>query len=94
MPQKSKDARMRFAANVERGRTRLGYSVDQLAERSQMGKAELEAVLRGEKEAHVDSIIRIAGALDVSPGKLYDGVAWIPDGEGGGEYRIDERSDD
>lgn len=85
---------MRFAANVERLRRQLGYSVDQLAERSRIGKEELEAILRGETEAHVDSIYLLAGSLDVSPGKLYDGVAWVPDGAGGGEYRIDERPGD
>jgi transcriptional regulator with XRE-family HTH domain len=73
---------------VERLRGQRGYSLAQLAERSGMGTAELEAILRGESEAHVDSILRLAGALDVSPGKLYEGVAWIPDGEGGGEYRV------
>ena len=90
MAQKPQEARRRFAANVERLRTQRGYSLDQLAKRSQLGKAELEAILRGEREAHVDSIYRLAGSLDVTPGELYAGVAWIPDGEGGGEYRIDE----
>jgi transcriptional regulator with XRE-family HTH domain len=90
MAQKSKDARIRFAANVERLRGQRGYSLDQLAARSQMGMKELEAVLHGESEARVDSILRLAGALDVSPGKLYEGVAWIPDGEGGGQYRVDD----
>jgi transcriptional regulator with XRE-family HTH domain len=88
MAQKSNEARMRFAANVERLRRERGYSAGQLAERSGMRPPELEAILQGESEAHVDSILRLAGALDVSPGKLYEGVAWIPDGEGGGEYRV------
>jgi hypothetical protein len=38
----------------------------------------------------VDSILRLAGALEVTPGELYEGVAWLPDGEGGGEFRIEE----
>jgi transcriptional regulator with XRE-family HTH domain len=94
MDQKSRDARMRFAANVERLRGRRGYSVEQLAERSRIAKAELEAILRGEAEARVDSIYRLAGSLDATPGELYEGVAWVPDGDGGGEYRIDERPGD
>lgn len=85
-----RDARIRFAANVERLRTHRGYSLDQLAERSQIEREEIEAILRGEEEAHVDTIYRLAGALGVSPGELYDGVTWRPDGEGGGEYRIDD----
>jgi transcriptional regulator with XRE-family HTH domain len=81
---------MRFAANVDRLRGERGYTVDQLAERSRLGREELAAILRGETEAHVDSIYLLAGSLGVTPGELYEGVAWVPDGEGGGEYRIDE----
>lgn len=81
---------MRFAANVERLRRQHSYSTDQLAERSQLEKADLETILRGEAEADVDTIYRLAGALNVPPGQLYEGVSWVPDGEGGGEYRIEE----
>lgn len=59
-----------------------------------MKREDVEAILQGETEAHADSIYRLAGALGVTPGALYEGVAWIPDGEGGGEYRIDEGSGD
>jgi transcriptional regulator with XRE-family HTH domain len=90
MAQKSQEARRRFAANVERLRGEHGFSVGRLAERSQLGTGELETILRGDAEADVDSIYRLAGALDCSPGDLYEGVTWVPDGEGGGEYRIEE----
>ncbi len=85
---------MRFVANVERLRRRRDLSVAGLAERSQLATNDLEAVLRGEPEADFDSIQRLAGALEVSPGALYEGVAWIPDGEGGGEYRVEDPPED
>ncbi|HVX33540.1 MAG TPA: helix-turn-helix transcriptional regulator [Solirubrobacterales bacterium] len=91
MAAKSKDARMRFVANVERRREELGCSREELAERAGVEGARLEAILRGDAEAHVDSVYRLAGALGVSPGTLYEGVAWVPDGDGGGEYRVDDR---
>jgi transcriptional regulator with XRE-family HTH domain len=94
MAQKPQEARMRFAANVERLREQRGYSLDQLAERSRLEKEEIEAILSGEEEARIDSIYLLAGSLGVSPGELYEGVAWIPDGEGGGEFRIDGPPDD
>lgn len=81
---------MRFAANVERLRGRRGYSVTELAERSQIEMAELETILRGEAEARVDAISRLAGSLEVPPGELYEGVTWVPDGEGGGEFRVED----
>lgn len=85
---------MRFAANVERLRRQHGYSIDQLAERAQMSREEIESILCGDSEADVDSIYRLAGALEVTPGKLYEGMAWVPDGAGGGEFRPDDRRED
>jgi transcriptional regulator with XRE-family HTH domain len=90
MAQKPEEARMRFAANVERVRRQRDYSVDRLAERAGIEREALEAMMRGEAEARVDSILRLAGALEVTPGELYEGVAWVPDGEGGGEFRVEE----
>jgi transcriptional regulator with XRE-family HTH domain len=90
MTQKSEEARMRLAANVERARRQHDYSVDLLSERSGIETEELEAIMRGEAQARVDSILRLAGALEVTAGDLYEGVAWVPDGDGGGEFRIEE----
>ena len=81
---------MRFAANVERACRQHDYSVDRLAERSGIEREEIEAIMRGQVEARADSILRLAGALEVAPGVLYEGVAWVPDGEGGGEFRVEE----
>lgn len=94
MPQKTEDARRRFAANVDRLRRQHGYSSEQLAERSQIGSGDLEAILGGEAEASLEAVYRLAGALGVTPGELHEGVAWIPDGKGGGELRIDEPDGD
>ena len=90
MAQKPEDARRRFAANVERLRRQRDYSFERLAERSGIGPGELEAILGGEGEASAESILRLAGALEVAPGELHAGVAWAPDGEGGGGYRVEE----
>lgn len=94
MAQKSEDARRRFAANVERLCRQRDYSVEQLAARSRIGSEELGAILRGEAEASVEAVYRLAGALGVTPGELHEGVAWIPDEDGGGEFRIKEPNGD
>ncbi|MBS1846482.1 MAG: helix-turn-helix transcriptional regulator [Actinobacteria bacterium] len=94
MARKSEDARRRFAANVDRLRRQHGYSSEQLAERSRIGSEELGAILRCEVDTPVEAVYRLAGALGVPPGDLHEGVAWIPDGEGGGEFRIDEPGGD
>jgi transcriptional regulator with XRE-family HTH domain len=78
--------RARFASNVERLRRRAGISLDDLAGRSQVDREELDALLRGDLEARVDTIYLLAGALEVDPEGLFDGVTWVP-GEG---YRVDD----
>jgi transcriptional regulator with XRE-family HTH domain len=80
--------RARFAANVERLRQGSGLSLDQLASRSQIDRAELDAILSGEDEAQIEMIYLLAGALSVEPGLLLEGVEWIPGHDGAGEYRV------
>jgi transcriptional regulator with XRE-family HTH domain len=78
--------RSRFASNVERLRRRAGLSLDEVAARAQIDREELDALLRGEAEARVDTIYLLAGALEVEPGAFFDGVTWVP-GEG---YRVED----
>jgi len=91
MAHTDREARERFAANIERLRRRDGLSVEALAERSLIEVRELEEILRGESEATYTSILLLAGALGVEPGDLIEGIRWIPPGDGHpGRYAIDE----
>jgi transcriptional regulator with XRE-family HTH domain len=93
MADRREEARARFAANVERLRHREGISVAELVRRSELDQETVEELLLGEAEPRLDTIYLIAGALGVDPANLFDGVAWIPDGRGGGEYRFCDDSD-
>jgi transcriptional regulator with XRE-family HTH domain len=85
-----REARGRFAANVERLRRRDGLSVESLAERSRIDGAELGKILRGEIEVGYRAVALLAGALGVQPGELFAGIRWIPPGEeGGGTFEIE-----
>jgi transcriptional regulator with XRE-family HTH domain len=88
MADPKEEARSRFAANVDRLRRRSGVSVTELAERSELELETVEELLGGAAEPHLDTIYLIAGALGVDAAALFDGVAWVPDGRGGGEYRF------
>jgi transcriptional regulator with XRE-family HTH domain len=93
MADRREEARSRFVANVERLRRRAGISVAELVERSELDRDTVEKLLRGEAEPHLDTIYLIAGALGVDAASLFEGVEWIPDGHGGGEYRFHDESD-
>jgi transcriptional regulator with XRE-family HTH domain len=91
MADTEREARERFAANIERLRRRDGLSVQALAERSRIDGRELEGILRGEGEAGYATIALLAGALGVEPGELFRGIRWIPSGEGdGGRFEVGE----
>jgi transcriptional regulator with XRE-family HTH domain len=81
--------RERFAKNIDRLRRRAGLSLDELAQRSEIGPSELAAILGGDIEAQFDTIYLLAGALRVDPADLFEGVTWVP-GPGGGHYEVEE----
>jgi transcriptional regulator with XRE-family HTH domain len=89
-----REARKRFAANIELLREGAGFSLATLAERSQVDRAHLAMILSGELEASASAIYMIAGALGVDPGELFTGVTWVPPVSGGSGYRVEEPPDE
>ena len=77
-----KDARERFAANIERIRRRDGLSVEELAERADLDARELEEILCADREAAYGTIAALAGALGAQPEELLEGISWVPPGVG------------
>lgn len=59
-----------FAANVRRRRLELGFSQEELAERAGVHRTYVGMLERGEKNATLYSIERLAGALEVAPASL------------------------
>lgn len=90
MADTDREARERFAANIERLRRRDGLSVEDLAARSQIDPDVLRRILRADQEADYGTIALLAGALGVEPGTLFEGIVWIPPGpDGEGRFEID-----
>jgi transcriptional regulator with XRE-family HTH domain len=87
-------ARERFAANIERWRERRGFSLGELADRSDTDPAELGQILRGEAEADYGTIFRLGGALAVDPGELFKGVTWESPATGGPGYVVEDPEGD
>jgi transcriptional regulator with XRE-family HTH domain len=79
-----------FATNVERLRRDKGITSEELAGRSSIEPRELREILRGNQEAGYGTIARLAAALGVNPGDLFDGIAWISPDVGEGRLEVDE----
>jgi transcriptional regulator with XRE-family HTH domain len=90
MTHRNKEAQERFGANVEGLRQRSGMSVEALAELCKLGQEEIAEILSGQAEASANTVYLLAGALDVDPADLFQGMTWVPPADGGSGYVIDD----
>lgn len=68
----------RFAENLVRLRLRAGLSQEQLGFAAELHRTEIGQLERGNRVARIDTLIKLAGALDVRPAALLDGLVWMP----------------
>ena len=62
---------LRFiAANVRRGRLRLGMTQEKLAEAAGLSAVHVQRIERAEVDLRISAFVALAGALDVRPGSL------------------------
>lgn len=70
------DLRQRFAANLLHARKRAGLSQEEVGVRSSLHRTEVGLLERGERLPRVDTLVKVAGALEISPCDLLDGIEW------------------
>lgn len=68
----------RFGVNLRRYRKRSGLSQEETAVRASLHRTEIGLLERGERLPKIDTAIKLAGALDVEPGDLLEGIVWKP----------------
>jgi transcriptional regulator with XRE-family HTH domain len=64
--------------NVARLRREAGMSQGEVGEAAGLHPTAVGLVERGERTAQAATLVRIAGALEVDPGNLLQGIAWKP----------------
>lgn len=68
----------RFAANLRRARTAAGISQEELGNRCDLHRTEISLLERAGREPRLGTIVKLAGALDTTPGELCAGISWNP----------------
>jgi transcriptional regulator with XRE-family HTH domain len=68
----------RFAANLVAARKRAGLSQEEVGVRASVHRTEISQLERGLRVARIDTLIKVAAALGVSPVELLDGIEWTP----------------
>jgi hypothetical protein len=79
-----------LAGNLTRLIAESRWSVAEVAERSELPKERVEGLLADDGvEPTMVELLRLAGALEIQPGRILEGIAWESDGAGGGGVRVD-----
>jgi transcriptional regulator with XRE-family HTH domain len=76
-----------FVSNLNREIERRGLSPAEVAARAEIHRSHLALILAGERMVQLDTLVKLAGALEVPPERLLAGVEWVSDGRGGGEFQ-------
>lgn len=72
------EPRERFGANLRTCRKRLDISQWELAFRAETGITSVGPIELGQTVPRIDTFIRLAGALKVTPNELTAGILWTP----------------
>jgi transcriptional regulator with XRE-family HTH domain len=65
-----------FATNLRKARLKAGLSQEELAGRCGLHRTEVSLLEQGGREPRLGTLIKLAGALGVTPGSLCAGVSW------------------
>ncbi|HEY5708126.1 MAG TPA: helix-turn-helix transcriptional regulator [Solirubrobacterales bacterium] len=82
--------------NLARCRKRAGLSQEELSWRAGLHRTEISQLERGLRIARADTILKLASALEVSVGDLFQGLVWQPGDMRRGQFELagDEPTDE
>lgn len=74
MPSPEPEATAQLAANIAAARERLGITQEEVNRRSGVHPVELSRIESGQRDIRASTIVRLARALEVEPGDLFEGI--------------------
>lgn len=84
------DIAARFGENLVRCRKRVGLSQEELGFRASLHRTEVGMLERGIRLPRIDTLIKLAFAMEIPPEDLLDGLLWTPGGPRIGEFGVRE----
>jgi transcriptional regulator with XRE-family HTH domain len=81
------EPRRQLALNIKRTMRERGVTPVEVSDLAEISPNHLSLILRGKRTVQLDTLVKLAGALDVPAERLLEGIAWVSDGDGGGEFR-------
>ena len=77
-----------FGENMARLRRRAGVSQEELGFRANLHRTEVGMLERGVRLPRLDTLLKIAGALDLEMGELVEGMTWTPSDPRVGSFQV------
>ena len=75
---RNEEVARRIGHNVFLARRRAGYSQEELGARSSLHRTEIGMIENGERLPRSDTLLKLAGSLEVGAELLLRGIEWIP----------------
>jgi transcriptional regulator with XRE-family HTH domain len=82
-----------FGANLRRARRRADLSQEQLGLRASLHRTEIGLLERGARMPRIDTLVKLATALQMRPDELIEGIAWTPGTTEAGAFTIKARAE-
>jgi transcriptional regulator with XRE-family HTH domain len=80
-----------FGKTLARYRKAAGLSQEETAVRASLHRTAVGQLERGERVARVDTLIKLAGSLEIEPGELLAGLSWQPGGTRLGSFELPDQ---
>ncbi len=72
------DVAAQIGENLARARKRAGLSQEKLGVMASLHRTEVSMLERGQRLPRIDTIIKLAGALEIPIEALIEGIGWSP----------------
>lgn len=76
-----------FGDNLSRIRRGADVGQDELAVRASVHRTEISQLERGLRVARIDTLVKLAASLEVTPAELLTGISWVPGETRHGKFR-------
>jgi transcriptional regulator with XRE-family HTH domain len=89
-PEAQRAVAERFGRNLIRCRTAADLSQGSLGLLAELHSTAIGLLERGERLARIDTVVRLAGALEVDSCELLAGITWTPASTRAGRFSLSE----
>jgi transcriptional regulator with XRE-family HTH domain len=67
-----------FAGNLSRQRRISGLNQEEVGDRARLHRTEVSLLERAGRIPRIDTLLKLAGALEAEPSHLLVGIEWVP----------------